>query len=531
MAQFGRRVTQKEVPQTNVSDLARDSIASWNNTRGVEQRADVICKGNANLTPGYAVYVDSDYSDIKGWYYIVTAEHRWDDMGYVTHLQLQDDKFRVANEFARLQANISTVLNQAPIIKNKSFTKQGANLGGCTIPNLGTSGLSTFGVGNNSRLDTEHTWIYQSMDADQLRLPFNFLPELAAITKVRVITTRLLSTEGVGSFNPPTGIGTKSDGTGDGTNLPIPGFDTATDPVTGSTNTEYEVNGNNWVAQRFAVGTTSVGTLLFDFFCRRPSPNNQPKSNLKIAVYNDINPSNVGGSPGSAQSWIPGLTNYVYDSLAQPGAGLTNQQGQWKLIPYNAIIQSGPGNVQTPAANQDHMFVELTLGKPFVPNQIFWVVMYVDGAGSLFFKRNDGVTLSNNYIATSSDAGKTWSLQSTGGATQSNLHFWWWPSLSLTSAGDTANGNGNGLTVWDTYTGSGQPAVPIVTGTGQIASSIDFPTFVIARKNSFGQVDVSFPASAGGSTNIWTGPTGSAATAGYRPYGRWDYIANVTYLE
>jgi hypothetical protein len=534
MGLFGRRMVQATDRSTNVLDLSRNAIAKFNQTQSPEQRGIITCKGNANLTPGYCVYIGSDSPDIAGWYYIQSTEHRWDKSGYITTVTLEDDRFRFANEFSRIQADASVVLaGSASPLKVKTYSKIGANVAGATY--------NSQSLGNISG----HTWQY-TQDQDVIRLPYNFIPELSAITHLTVTTTRLSGLEAYGGQGPSDYIigvaGTFSAATGWDQNVPVKTFGANADEITLSL-APSGINTVSQVAQRFVMPNSSSGRLLFQLVGRIDSTTSVASNvYLNAAIVADSASPNTGQAPTAQSlltpgstiptlSWIGGEVLNLGGLIHVGGPTPAPTQGGWKQIPFNKL------GVTSSKFSWTGIFIEMEApvgSQGFAPGQAYWLVITPSSVGYNFHLGGyHNAAPANEYALSQLYNNSAWGpLFGGDGQTSDVLYCQFWTQQALTSAGGVGLGTGNKLTIWDPYTGNAENSYVPTPGADQQFGLIDFPTYVLARKNSIGQVDVSFPMSVGGSTGPPSGVlSDSTLTNNYRSYGRHDYAARIVYIE
>ena len=330
------------------------------------------------------------------------------------------------------------------------------------------------------------------------------------VKRITVTTTRLLGKEGKGTgtlgFGPPQGI---TKGAGWDTDTLIYNQNGGNDE---KTLLPHDTGGDHatWIANRFIPTTTSAARILVQLFgVRRPSTAvDTDHSFLQCGIFDDT----TEGNPAGLLS-IVGAGELIVGLLGGPAKKPNNNlQGGWNSIPLNNIIKTGADSPIAPNPPGNNFYVEFSNPNLFSPGKPLWLVLTTISANSnIYVQDNHNNPLTGGNFEAKSTDGKTWTQDFTRGFTMQV-----YSQLSLTSAGTSGYGGGNGLTIFEPLTGKGHVATT-TDGFQQTASVIDFSTQSIVRKNAQGNVDVSFV------TSVADG------TPPNQQISRWDYGVTVQY--
>jgi hypothetical protein len=511
MATLGRRKVGTDITGT-IQDTARTAIGTLNSSLTTPNRVTIKTRGNANLTPGQVVYLDSSYVAPKGYWYIVSTTHSWTVNGYETEITASTDKLRFSTELVRLQqqvyasafvGNSPSIANQTGTTKTATFSKYAADMNGVEItqnPEQSPSGQPS------------------------VRFPYNFLPEFAHVKRIQVSTTRLLAPLQHGF----TGQGTTGIGILGNKNTYF-GWDTGNTFGDGSFESPaqyFDCNDGNQFAQRF-VSTTSANSFRLDFAAYLSNLNYGSGSTLVVTVYTDQQKAGAGPIPANANWGLfvgPGL--YALGGLILGAFGVTNSKLERPtmtgstsvIIPFGNLSQTSVG-----AGGSLQTSVELNLQQIMPAGTPFWVGFATQSAGGTNVKlllSGDG----NRQPSATATTGNNWTSNSAPGGPTSQLASTMYPTLCLTSAGATGYGNGNMLTAWDSLGQGNAYESNIPFSQNQSLGLIDIPTSFVVREHTVGRTDVWCPASAGTTSG---GPPGVFENG----FSRWDYSVTCTYED
>ena len=465
----GRRRIGKDISSHNQSEVARTAVEELSTLSQTVRRVIIRTKGNANLTPGRIVYLDSSYSTPIGYYYIISANHMWTVNGYETEITATKDMLRFSTELARLQGEILTVASRKSGsqstkqgTKKIAFSKVSADLNGVELSQNPEAG---------------------STSQPSLRFPLNLVPEFSDIKHVTVTTTRLLGPLQHGLTNPPGTFGQS-------------GWDSL-NTIASTFNTEYTVNDTNWVAQRLSFPTQSAGRIKYNFNARVGSASFNSGAQLIVSIFSDSDSN-------------PSLIQSLFKAAGFDPTAPTNI-GSSYVVPYSRLGIAGTNVAETPSTNTNFTSVEVENPSIWQPGQLFWIVFATQSSGgtNVFISRQNA--LGTQPAKVSTDSGVSW------GGTAGSMVASFQPQLALSSAGATGYGNGNKLALIEPVSGVGMVAKS-QAGLHQSYSVIDFDTSVIARKRRQ-NIDVAFTTTAG------------AGISGSMAYSRWDYTADIAYEE
>ncbi len=524
MATSGRRTDSIDIGSPDPSEVTRAALSAFNQTNTAITRGVVKTRGNPYLSPGFVVFLDSSFSNIAGYWYIISAKHDWTVDGYFTELTVSNDRFRFSSELLKLQLDIFNAGFQASNTQGtgskeqKAFGKTGADLDG---------------------IETSPYVEQNSIGQPSLRFPLWFVPEFSCIKRVNVTTTRLMDKIVAGI---PGGF---SFGFG--------GWDVANPYISGwsGATTEDKINPNSapgpsFLAQRVVLPVTATSSARMLIRIEGRIPNGQsftPNTYLQMALYNETQ-AYQGLTPENIIVFIPALFNAALRNspnvFQNPYVPLG--AGGWINVPFSAIQQAGTDAIEG-GANTNHIYAEFENQNLFIPGQVYWLVMKTISAnGNLYIQTKDNAVNTNGYSLPMSQSNTgaagsgaaNWASLATGNHTAQLVAY---PQKALSSITVTAKTNSVGtggqgygtpvnLIIYEPVSGKGYAARSVHTYE-QTLSVIDFPTATIARRNSRGDVDVAFPASVGDQLPGYRSP--GVGAPGGQNIARWDYTVDVQY--
>lgn len=288
-----------------------------------------------------------------------------------------------------------------------------------------------------------------------------------------------------------------------------------------SSSTEFKADNSTWFAQRVTT-TNSAGRLLFGVDMRIPAGTGIPVgASLDVSLFNDASNGPTGFSLSGnfiLEQVITNIANSIF-SKPQPGKADPAIQGGFISFPLINVIQRGTDSVEDGTKTFRHFFeFPAQVGQTWLPFKSYWFVMRTTSAAGINVYVNEYTAFGGaDIFGYFTNNGTTFNFQNGKSST-----FTLYGNKSLSNPATTSNqGASAQITMTEPVTGIVFPATSLLAQ-DHIASEISFNTSVVARRNNMGFVDVAFPMSAGGFTNL---PGLSDGLA------RMDYSCEITYTS